>query len=172
MRRHPTRNENGFTMIEVIVSLLLIGIMAVLAGMGLVAITQGYVFSQQNNETSLKAQVALAKMVKEIGSLRIETDTITATTATSISYTYTDIVTETTASHTIAQPAGQAQIQFDGITLVDNVNSFTFTYFDAAGAVTTTLADIRRVDIALSMQGAEGIISNFADSAKIQESYY
>jgi len=170
MRRRTACNKNGFTLMEVVVSLLLIGIMGVVAGMLLVAITKGYIFSQQNNEISLKGQVAVAKMVKEIGSIRIETDKITAATATSISYTYTDPVTNTTASHTIAQ-AG-TQIQFDGITLVDVVNAFLLSYFDNTGATTATLANIRRVDITLNLQGAGGIISTFADSAKIEESYY
>ncbi len=174
MPRYPSRNENGFTLIEVIVSLVLIGVMAAVAGMGLVAITQSYVFSQQNNKTSLKAQVALAKMVKEIGSLGIEPCTtltaaaITTAQTTSISYTYT--CNGTITNHTIAQSG--TQIQFDGITLVDIVNAFNLAYFDNAGNTTATLANIRRVDITLSLKGAGGVISNFADSAKILESYF
>ena len=151
-------------MIEVIVSLVLIGIMAALAGMFFVTITQGYVFSQQNNETSLKAQVALAKMVKEIGSLSIETDTITAAAAASVT------VNRAATLHTIAL-AG-AQIQFDGIALVDNVTAFTLSYFDNAGAATANRPAIRRVDITLSLRGAEDVISSFNGSAQIQESYY
>ena len=164
MRKHPAGNENGFTMIEVIVSLVLIGIMAALAGMFFVSITKGYIFSQQNNDTSLKAQVAMAKMVKEIGSLRIETDTITAAAATSVTFT------RTANNHTI--DLFGTLIRFDNVTLVDNVTAFTLTYFDNAGVATATLANIRRVDITLSMQGAEGVVSTFTDNAKIQESYY
>ena len=174
MYTHPARKENGFTLIEVIVSLLLIGIMAVLGGMFLVAIAQGYVFSQQNNRTSLNAQLALAKMVKEISSLGIETGTITAAAvtaagATSITYTYTDSVTGT-VTHTIARNG--TQIQFDGIRLVDSVAAFALAYFDNTGTATATLANIRRVDIALTLQGAGGVISNFGDSATILESYF
>ena len=164
MRKHPAGNENGFTMIEVIVSLVLIGIMAALAGMFFVSITKGYIFSQQNNDTSLKAQVAMAKMVKEIGSLRIETDTITAAAATSVTFT------RTATNHTI--DLFGTLIRFDNVTLVDNVTAFTLTYFDNAGVATATLANIRRVDITLSLQGAGGVIKTFADSATILESYF
>ena len=114
MPRYPSRNENGFTLIEVIVSLVLIGVMAAVAGMGLVAITQSYVFSQQNNKTSLKAQVALAKMVKEISSLGIEPCTtltaaaITTAQTKSISYTYT--CNGTITNHTIAQSGTRIQL--------------------------------------------------------------
>lgn len=166
MHRQPAGNDNGFTLIEVIVSLILIGIMGVVVAMGLVAITKGYVFSRQSNETALKAQVAMAKMVKEIGTQSIRTYTITTATPTSIIFNYEDPA----VPHTIALSG--TEIQFDTITLVNNVASFTFHYYDFASVETTIPADIRRVDIALSLTGAEGILSNLAGSAKIQESYY
>jgi len=176
MRRHPAINEKGFTMIEVIVSLILIGIMGVIAGMGFVAITRGYIFSQQNNETSLKAQVAMAKMVKEIGMQNIETNTIKSATATSIGYNY-DNPSDGSVSHTIALSG--TQIQFDGITLVDNVNSLVIDYYDCCSSTklptpvsAANLLKIRRVDISFGLTGAEGITSNFTGSAKIQEAYY
>ncbi|MEE9912531.1 MAG: prepilin-type N-terminal cleavage/methylation domain-containing protein [Deltaproteobacteria bacterium] len=170
MRKHPAIGDHGFTLVEVIVSLILIGVMSIIAGMGLVAITKGYFFSQQNNETSMKAQVAMARMVKEIGYQDIKTYTVTAATENSISYTYTDPVTSATASHTIALSG--AEIQFDGVALVDKINSFALSYFDAAGNPTAVLANIRRVDIDLRITGADDIVSTFKNSVTIQESYY
>jgi len=176
MRRHPAINEKGFTMIEVIVSLILIGIMGVIAGMGFVAITKGYIFSKQNNETSLRAQVAMAKIVKEIGMQSINF-AVTVADVTAISYRYTDPIDSTIKNHTIALSG--TQIQFDGIRLVDNVNSLVIDYYDCCSATKlatpVSAADrlkIRRVDISFGLTGAVGIISNFTDSAKIQEAYY
>ena len=77
-------NEKAFTLIEVIVSLVLIGIMAAIAGMGLMRIAEGYVFAKQNAETAQKAQIAIARIVKELSYATI----INATpTVSSVNYT-------------------------------------------------------------------------------------
>jgi Tfp pilus assembly protein PilW len=41
-------------------------------------------------------------------------------------------------------------------TLTDHVSNFTFTYFDEDGVTTTTVADIRSVEIALTLQEPAG----------------
>lgn len=176
MGKYPASGENGFTLIEVIVSLILVGIMAVVAGMGLVAITKGYFFSQQNNETSLKVQVAMARMVKEIGSENIATYSIKTAEGTKIVFNYTD-PSNAAYNHTI-ELSGTV-IQFDGVTLIDKVKLFSIDYYDCCNSTKITtpasasdLLKIRRVDISLSLTGADNIVSTFKDSVKIQESYY
>jgi prepilin-type N-terminal cleavage/methylation domain-containing protein len=165
-------SKKAFTLIEVIISLVLIGIMAVLVGVGVVKITQGYVFARQNTDTLLKTQVGMVRIVKELSSIHIETDSIAAADATSISYTKNGV----SGGHTIAR-AGTV-IQIDGIILVDNVTAFDLKYFDAASTELTRPVSnsdrpkIRRVDISLSLQGAQNVVSTFGNSAKIQESYW
>jgi len=177
MRANPIRNQSGFTMIEMIVSMILIGIMATVAGMGLVAITKGYVFARQNNETSLKAQVALAKIAKEIGIPDVKTFTITTATATAINFSYTDPVDAAVKNRTIALSG--TQILFDGITLVDSVSSLNIDYYDCCNATALTkpvsaanLLRIRRVEINLSLTGADNVVSAFNKNIKVQETYY
>ncbi len=182
MRKGLTLNCNGFTLIEVIVSMLLVGIMAVLAGMGLVVITQGYFFSQQSNETSLKAQVTMARMIKEIGlqDPKAEDYIIKAASDTSIGLTYTDPVAATVVNHTIALSG--TEIQIDGITLADKVAAFNLRYykFDTSGnpqeltppLAAANLSSIRRVDISFSLHGADNVASTFADTVKVQEPFY
>ncbi len=181
MRIRP--NNNGFTLIEIIVSLLLVGIMAVLAGIGLVAITKGYFFSQQSNETSLKAQVAMARIIKDIGlqDPKAEDYIIKEARDTSIKLTYTDPVTATVVNRTIALSG--TEVQIEGIPLTDKVAEFKLEYFtfDNTGAekLMTTLpipaaelSSIRRVDITLSLRGADDVVSTFKDTAKVQEPFY
>lgn len=183
MRVRPILNNTGFTLLEVIVSLLLVAIMAVLAGMGLVAITKGYFFSQQSNETSLKAQLAVARVVKEIGlqDPKAEDYIIKEARDTSIHLTYTDPVTATVVNHTIALSG--TEIQFDGITLADKVTAFSLRYykFNSSGnpqemtsypLPAADLSSIRRVDISFSLRGADDIVSTFADTTKVQEPFY
>jgi len=42
-------NESGFTLIEIIVSLVLVGMMAAIAGMGIVTGTKGYLLAKENS---------------------------------------------------------------------------------------------------------------------------
>ncbi|MCE5263472.1 MAG: type II secretion system GspH family protein, partial [Deltaproteobacteria bacterium] len=42
-----TASSRGFTLIEVVVSLILVGIMAAVAGMGIVQATQAFIFTRE-----------------------------------------------------------------------------------------------------------------------------
>lgn len=64
MRRE--NRQKGFTLIEMIVVLVLVGILAAGAGLGIVAMVQGYLFSKDNAEISEKAQLALARINREL----------------------------------------------------------------------------------------------------------
>jgi prepilin-type N-terminal cleavage/methylation domain-containing protein len=71
--------EKGFTLLEVIIVLILLGIVATIAGMGLVVLAQGYVFANLNSTVVEKGQTAITRIVKELGDC-----TITAGSATSV----------------------------------------------------------------------------------------
>lgn len=162
-------NEKAFTLIEMIVSLVLAGIMAAVVGLGLVKMTQGYVFAKQNAETVQKAQVAMTRIIKELG---VATSISTATLPTATSITYTRPVSVT---NTISITGNQ--VQMNGAALMNNVitGSSSFTYFDAMGstlyAPVSVPAKIRRIDITLSVAGANNQTSNFTNSVWINESY-
>jgi prepilin-type N-terminal cleavage/methylation domain-containing protein len=163
----------GFTLVEVIVSMVLIGVMAAIAGMGLVVVTRGYVFSKQNADTMLKSQVAMTRIVKELGAIQ-STDTISSATNASITYTKDGVAG---VSHTISQTGNNLQI--DGVTLIDNVTAFSLAYADLAGGVIAigstspsqaVLNGIRRMVVTLTIRGADNVDSPFSNSVKIQES--
>jgi prepilin-type N-terminal cleavage/methylation domain-containing protein len=155
-----THNNKGFTLIEVIVSLALIGILAAITGIGLVQITNGYVLSKKNSETVQKAQVAMTRMIKELGTVK----SISSSSATNIIYTRSDSVSNT------IQLSGEL-VQLSGSTLIDNVTAFSLTYYDSAGSATTTAANIRRIDISLTVRGADNQTSEFKNYVKILELY-
>lgn len=62
-------NNKGFTLIEIIVSLVIVGIMAAVAGMGIVSMVQGYEFARENVVISQKAQLVMARLRCELMNL-------------------------------------------------------------------------------------------------------
>jgi prepilin-type N-terminal cleavage/methylation domain-containing protein len=162
-------NEKAFTLIEVIVSLVLIGILATIAGMGLIKIAEGYVFAKQNAETVQKAQIAIARIVKELGAATA------ITTAGTDSIIYTRLTGSGAIINTIKYSNPNITVAVDSgtaTTLINKVTAFTLAYFDAAGASTATPANIRRVDINLTISGANNTPIGFNNNTVfIQESY-
>lgn len=65
MTARPTDLTGGFTLIEMIASLAIVGILAAIAGMGLVQMTEGFLLSRVGAESAQKAQLAMTRMVKE-----------------------------------------------------------------------------------------------------------
>jgi prepilin-type N-terminal cleavage/methylation domain-containing protein len=63
------KNENGFTLIEIIISLVIVGIMASIVGILMVLGVQEYAFSKENIAVSQKASLALKRIEKEIRGL-------------------------------------------------------------------------------------------------------
>jgi prepilin-type N-terminal cleavage/methylation domain-containing protein len=166
-------NERAFTLIEVIVSLVLIGILAAIAGMGLVKIAEGYVFAKQNAETAQKAQIAIARIVKELGSAEKASGAASAITSAgtgSVTYTRRESAGSTTfITNTIDLSSGTIRVQVGNAaaaTLINYVTAFSLVYRNALGNTTATLADIRRIEISLAVSGANNTPISFADSNK------
>ncbi|MEI7636486.1 MAG: type II secretion system protein [Syntrophus sp. (in: bacteria)] len=126
------KNEAGFTLIEIIVSLILVGIMASMAGMGIVAGVKGYLFAKDNAAVSGKAQLAMSRMSRTF----MEVLDITTVGTSPVSVTYDRLsndsrITETlywdTTGHTIKIASGGSAS--GGDILVDNVSSLALTYW-------------------------------------------
>jgi len=80
------RNQCGFTFIEVIMAIVIVSIISVLAGMGLIQITNAYVFAKKNAVAAEQAQIALTRLTKELSAIQSIDHNAPATSATSIKY--------------------------------------------------------------------------------------
>jgi len=130
--------EAGFTLIEVIVTLVLVGIMAAVAGMAIVQGVQGYVFARENATTTQKAQLAMARMSREL----IELANVTSADAIQIVYVRDSV------THTIAFASGT--VKLDNYVLVNDVSSLSLSYRDSnENLCAGTDADLSTIQIDL-----------------------
>jgi prepilin-type N-terminal cleavage/methylation domain-containing protein len=120
MMKRPFQNQCGFTLIEVIMTIVIISIISVLAGMGLVQITNAYIFAKKNAAAAEQAQITLTRLTKEFSAIQ----SISAATAASMTYTRSGV------SHTITWSGANQPILLDGDILMDKVNSFNLSYYN------------------------------------------
>jgi prepilin-type N-terminal cleavage/methylation domain-containing protein len=119
MKKH-IQNQSGFTFIEVVMAIVIVSIVSVMAGMGLVQITNAYVFAKKNAVAAEQAQVTLTRLTKEFSAIQ----SISAATAASITYTRSG------TSHTLSWAGANQPILLDGDILMDKVTSFNLSYYN------------------------------------------
>ena len=164
--RDSTRRRNpGFTLVEVLISLV-IG-MVVLAALYAVFTIQNKNFAKQEQigEMQQIARTAMDSMAREITMAGYDPNQttpanagITAASATSLSFT-----SDLNGNGDTADANESVTYAFDGANyritrntgggaqpFAENIQGLTFTYYDAAGAVTATAADIRRIQISIT----------------------
>ncbi len=161
----------GFTLIEVVVSLILVGILAAVGGLGMVQAVQGYMIVKDNAEITQKAQLAMSRMTREI----VEMTGLTAAASTTLLP-----VKNVERNITIGLDASAKAIKISstggtdvtgGDILVDNVNSMTLTYYTGATPANSwplpvpgTSSDIRNlsaIDINLQIARPDGTALSF-----------
>ena len=60
------KQEAGFTLIEIVVTLVLVGILSVFAGLFMTTFLNGYFMVKNNSDTAMKAQMALDRISIEL----------------------------------------------------------------------------------------------------------
>lgn len=143
-------------MIEMIISILILGVLGTIAGQGLVGGTRAFSDNADVLQTLGKLRYASERMVREVREIRRATANpvnfdITVMTATALSFTRGNGTNVTITARppllelAYSVPAG-AQ------TLTDEVDSMTFAYFQNDGSTTaTSIADVAFIEFNLEL---------------------
>ncbi|MBI5026527.1 MAG: prepilin-type N-terminal cleavage/methylation domain-containing protein [Nitrospirae bacterium] len=156
-------NKKGFTLIEAIIVITIIGIIAGVTAMVITEGTKGYIFSESRNEALDQARIAMERMTREIRNTR-DNQSICNATATNIDfYGFTDDT---------ANPVKRIEFTLSGTTNIQrrenagtwynlasgNPITLTLTYYDASGNILpaptvgcTTTTNIKRIRIAITV---------------------
>jgi len=136
----------GFTLIEVIVTLVFMGIMGLGASYFLVYAVEGFILAKANNEVFQKTNIAMERLVRETknlnelyqisaNSMRFERD------GTRFGLALVGSNIRLVRANTI--PADNNT----GSVLIDNINSFAITFQNASGTAWTIPADNSITDL-------------------------
>lgn len=156
--------QKGFTLIEIIFVLIIVGIMLAVGGLGLVHVVKGMIFTKMNAATTQKGQIAMTKLVREFSNI----SGVTASGTQSITFKSIKYGVE-----------GTRKVEFSGNTitfsegtsvdiLMDQVSAFNLLYYNYNNIVHPgTWQDSSRViEIRLKLTGADGVESEFIERVR------
>lgn len=141
-----TDNASGLILVELVATLILVGIIGIFTGFFLFTGIQGYMTTKETTEGALKAQTALERISKELRDI----DTIPSAPVANTSVTYTS--RSLPGQRQIGYANGVISISVDGGTawpLLKDVDTFTLSW-STADLNYDTIDDISGLTIAFN----------------------
>ncbi len=154
------KKHKGFTLIEVIVSLLIVSVMAAVAGIGIVQMTDAFIFAKDSNSLAQKNQLAMTRLRMSLQNLTYISDAGSSTITITRRDTNGTLVTETfQLSGNELQMRSSDFGDANFYALADNVSSLSLGYFDDSGNVwyvSDRLSDLARIGVSIGFEASEG----------------
>jgi prepilin-type N-terminal cleavage/methylation domain-containing protein len=147
------RRSSGFTLVELVIVITIVGIVALIIGTMLLGTIKAWTFKFNRNDILWDGRLALDRMTREIRAVK---DTTSVTTATSSQLRFTDTqnkdITYSLSSTNLNRTEnGTANL------LAESVSALSFTYYNSSDTaipsptVSPSATDIRRVRINLTL---------------------
>jgi prepilin-type N-terminal cleavage/methylation domain-containing protein len=160
--------QKGFTLLEIILAIVAMTVIAVVAGVGLVEITKGYIFSKKNAFIAQQGQIAVERLKKEFSSIK----SISNATLTTITYKSTRNLSEDVS---ICWAGGSAPVLIKmnaldcsgGDILADNITLFNLKYYDSYNSSQPYSPKTSIIEMTLHLKGAENAVINFTDRVNL-----
>ncbi|MEW5724378.1 MAG: type II secretion system protein [Thermodesulfobacteriota bacterium] len=148
--RTRAKTNGGFTLIEIIVTLLIVAVLGALAGLGLTQISEAFLQTKEATAMAQKAQLALPRFQRAVGQM-------------------TDLTDAQNDELTLKRKAGQNEVSerfwvsngvlyLNNDPLADNVAGLSLSYRKSDGAAwtaTAPLSTLAFVEISLTLNGPE-----------------
>jgi type IV pilus assembly protein PilW len=163
MKNHPDKEEHGFTLIELLIAMALALVIIAALSSAFVSQRKTYAVHEQISEMIQNARAAMDMISREVKMAGYDP---TGVGIVGIPYNSTQLEIradlngdgDTSDSHEdIIYDYDSSNKCIDRSTqpFAENIQSFTFQYYDANGNTTTTAADIREIEITITARTAE-----------------
>ncbi len=152
-------NNKGFTLVEIIASLILVGILAAVAGFGLLRGTRALVYARGVSDVSQKGQMAMGRMTRTFRNITDINSIASEPISTSIAVTFDRDGSQETEQYSYNSNTLEITVGGNTYILAEDVSDFSFSYWKNDGTTPWTASpnsDLARIDIAFSMTMAEG----------------
>lgn len=137
------RSEMGFSLIELIITIVIMGIISVVVGRIMVAGYNTFVVAQNISEADWQGLLALEFITNDVHNIRSASGISTISSGT---FTFVDM-NGTTVTY---QLSGNL-LQRNSLTVANGVSALAFSYLDKNGSVTASPSAVRYVSVSLTI---------------------
>lgn len=181
MRGKTRKNEQGFSLIELlivsVILLMILGIMAIIVS-GVQSNYRTYRARAEKHTDALASLNLISRVIKNAGNnttqpaltatgnnrLQIKSDWTTTDNSLDDSLEDVDFYVNNNTLYMVANGTSPTTVELSA-----NIQSINFEYFDANGASTSTMSQVARVRVTLSIMGEnQSLVSEIAIRGRIQ----